>query len=182
VLKSFCKHWLWATKRENIAHKIAVVIIFRMFMISYTTQNKACKTSELKLQLLKCPRGYSWVCVYRNRMKPYAKHNWWSGSLRFCALLRSILACQANATCWDLLLLAWQSYRGVFQKTVGLLHSKAKCPLAFCSWWIWEGFKYFRRQHGKHKVEHIGGFSKWVFVCFASLCVSVPSNQCFTDS
>lgn len=88
MLKSFCKHWLWATKRKNIAHKIAVVIIFRMFMISYTTQNKACKTSELKLQLLKCPQGYSWVRVYQNRMKPYGKQNRWSGSLRFCPLLK----------------------------------------------------------------------------------------------
>lgn len=129
MLKSFCKHWLWATKRENIAHKIAVVIIFRMFMISYTTQNKACKTSELKLQLLKCPRGYSWVCVYQNRMKPHGKQNRWSGSLRFCPLLKSILACHANVTCWVSLLFVWQYYRCVFWK-----RKKKKKKLVYCIW------------------------------------------------
>lgn len=68
-------------------------------MILYTTQNKACETSELKLQLLKCPQGYSWVCVYQNRTKPYGKQNQWSSSFRFCPLLQIVLARHTSAAC-----------------------------------------------------------------------------------
>lgn len=62
----------------------------------------------------------------------------------------------------------------LLKKKAVLLCSGNKYLPAFSSCWTLEHFKYFRWQHGKYELEHTGGFSKWDFVWFASLCVSVP--------
>lgn len=56
----------------------------------------------------------------------------------------------------------------LLKKKVGLLGSGNKYLPAFSSCWTLEHLNYFRWQHEKYELEHIGGFSRWDIVCFCS--------------
>lgn len=149
-------------------------------MISYTTQNKACKTSELKLQLSKCPQGYSWVRVYQNRMKPYGKQNRWSSSLRFCPLLKVFWRATPMSLVEIHYFLCDNPIDMSSEKKLVHCIVKLNALLLFPPAGPWRISSVSGDNVESTSQSVLVGFQSGV-LCALRVCVSVPSNHCFTD-